>query len=135
MKQKSIYLCARYYAKPKQPKMTRIAGYMSDKDNVAWDEKVDFTLGLKDKDLLASKIVLNITEQKVTRNAFGTDKGFMELFEYFYNANPKQISNALQQFGMTIGKTNESIQENVREEAEASKGSEPAASAESAITS
>jgi len=105
-KPKSVFVCAQYFAKPRNPKMTRVPGYMADESNVVWDERVDVTHGLKDKDLLASKVVINISEQTVVRDSFNSGKGFYELFEYFYTANPREISQAIQRFGITIKDAN-----------------------------
>jgi hypothetical protein len=103
-KQKKIYLVANYSAKPKNPRMTHVKGYMANPENVAWDESVVVTAGLKTKDLMSSRVVLNISEQKVEKNSFGNEKSFYELFEYFYNSSPKDISNALRRLGITVGK-------------------------------
>jgi hypothetical protein len=126
---KSVYLIANYAARPKNRKMTHIKGYMADPANIAWDESVTITVGLKNKDLLNSRIVLNINEQKVERNTFGENKSFMELFEYFYTASPKEISQALQKVGISIGKKDEpvNVQEDVRSEEEAPAQPGPAA--------
>ena len=124
MKQKNAYLIAKYSAHPRKKHATATAGYMKDPNNVKWDEQVNITVGLKNKDFLSARIVLNITEQKVERNSFQNDKSFMELFEYFYNANPKDIGQALGSIGINVGKReNEHIQENVHSEAEAGPGS------------
>ena len=131
-KQRKIYLIANYSAKPKNKKMTHVKGYMLDPANIAWDESVIITAGLKTKDMMASRVVLNITEQRVERNTFGTDKSFYELFEYFYNSSPKDISDALRRVGITVGKKDDSIQENVRREEETSPGPEPASAADTA---
>jgi len=104
-KQKDIYVIAQYYAKPKNPKMTRVPGYMTDEANIAWDERVDVTYGLRSKDLVASKVVINISKQAVEKDSFKSGRSFDELFSYFYSANPKQIANAIRQFGITIGQT------------------------------
>jgi hypothetical protein len=102
MKQKPIYLIAVYSAKPKNPKMTHIKGYMSDPANIAWDESVHLTRGLKNRDAANARILLNITEQKVEKNTIGGNKSFIELFEYFYTNSSKEISNALRQLGVTV---------------------------------
>ena len=126
MKQKNVYLIAKYSAHPRKKHATAAAGYMKDPANVQWDEQVIVTLGLKNKDFLTGRIVLNINEQKVERNSFQNGKTFMELFEYFYNANPQDISRSLQQFGLQVGKKetqDDGLQENVPGQSEASEGS------------
>ena len=114
-KPKSIYVFAQYYAKPKNPKMTRIAGYMSDPNNLVWDERIDVTHGLKDRDRIAAKVIINISEQTVVCDGFNSGKSFDELFQYFYSANPSEIANAIRRFGITVRKTDESaLQEDVQ---------------------
>ena len=128
MKQKNVYLIAKYSAHPRKKHATATVGYMKDPANVQWDEQVIVTLGLKNKDFLTGRIVLNINEQKVERNSFQNGKTFMELFEYFYNANPQDISRSLQQFGLQVGKKetqDDGLQENVPGQSEEGAGSEP----------
>jgi len=129
-KQKKIYLVANYSAKPKNPRMTHVKGYIANPENIAWDESVVVTAGLKTKDLMSSRVVLNISEQKVEKNSFGNEKSFYELFEYFYNSSPKDISNALRRLGITVGKKDDPVQQNVQAESQASEGPKPAATGE-----
>jgi len=122
-KPKRIYLIAKYSAKPKDPKLTRFAGYVKDSDNMAWDEQIRITLGLKEKDFLSAKVVLNISEQKVERNSFNK-KSFIELFEYFYKASPDYISQALRELGVRFEEEkNDKIEEHVPTESKEGEGS------------
>lgn len=140
-KPKKVYLVAKYFARPKNRKMTSVKGYMKDPDNIAWDEQVGITLGIKERDMNTAKIVLNITDQKIERNGFQTDKSFMELFEYFYNASPKELGQQLRSVGISVAEKTDGNQGNVPEnqttdvlgEAEASTGPEPTAAAEPAV--
>jgi len=99
---KHIYLIANYSAKPKNPKMTHIKGYMSDPANVAWDESVHLTRGLKQRDSQNSRIILDITTQTVEKNTVGANKSFIQLFEYFYSTAPQEISRQLKLAGITV---------------------------------
>jgi hypothetical protein len=101
-KPKNIYLIAKYYARPRKPNATIYPGYMKDQANISWDEQITITRGLKNKDLLESKVTLNITTQEVERNSFQNGKPFYELFEYFYKANPQEISRALAATGINV---------------------------------
>ncbi len=135
-KPKSIYVFAQYYAKPKNPKMTRIAGYMSDPNNIVWDERIDVTHGLKDRDRIAAKVIINISEQTVERDGFNSGKSFDELFSYFYEANPKQIADAIRRFGITVRKTDvNAISEDVQGKEEETGRPERAAEAELDVAS
>jgi hypothetical protein len=113
--------------------MTRIAGYMTNPENLTYDERVAVSRGLRTKDLVNNNVVLNITKSVVEKNSFRTDKSFMEMFEYFYENNADYISQALRELGVTVEKasTNESVQEqhegDVQGEGQASEGSLTAA--------
>ncbi len=119
-KLKNIYLVAKYFAKPKDRRMTSVKGYMADPANVQWDEQVEIIAGNKPNVFATAKIVLNITEQKVERNGFtGSNKSFSELFEYFYTASPDELGRNLLAHGIRVEKpVNDTIPENVRSEEE-----------------
>jgi hypothetical protein len=102
MSKKKVYILASYFAKPKNKKMTAVKGYMKNPDNVAWDEQIGVSIGLKDKQLSTAKVVLNINDQVIVKNGFNTDKTFMQLFEYFYSASPQEISRQLKLAGITV---------------------------------
>ena len=103
---KNIYLIASYSMVPKNTKMTSAKGYMANKDNVSLNEKMHISRGIKAKDLKEARIILDISTQTVYKNAFATEdmrsKTFMELFEYFYKANPRYIAQALRSLGVTF---------------------------------
>lgn len=106
MKQKSIYLLAQYISKPKDPHMTRIPGYITNPENLSYDEAVSFTVGLKDRDIIKSNVILNISEGMVVRNTFNSGKSYDELFDYFNEAYPEYMKHFLvpsepTQFGNT----------------------------------
>lgn len=112
-KPKSVYIVANYAMKPRDPRQTFKAGYIKDGDNMHWDERVDVTVGIKDRDLAMAQIILNISEQKVVKNSFMSDKSFMELFQHYYTSSPHEISQALKNCGITV-----SEQEKPKAEAE-----------------
>lgn len=115
-KLKNIYLVAKYFAKPKDRRMTSVKGYMADPANVQWDEQVEIIAGNKPNVFATAKIVLNITEQKVERNGFtGSNKSFSELFEYFYTASPKEIGRSLLAYGIRVEKPVEDKKEDLPE--------------------
>lgn len=103
-KTKDIYVCAQYYAKPRNPKLTFQKGYSTNEDNIVWDECINVTHGLRSKDLSNAKVVINISQRKIEKDGFNSGKSFDELFSYFYEANPKQIADAIRRFGITITK-------------------------------
>ena len=134
-KPKNVFLVAKYFAKPKDRRMSSVKGYMQNPDNVQWDEQVEIIAGNKPNVFATAKIVLNITEQKVERNGFaGSNKSFSELFEYFYTASPKEIGRSLLAHGIRVEKpVDDTVQQNVQAEGEASPGPEPTATAEPTV--
>ena len=83
MKEKNIYLVAQYFMKPKAHVRTHIKGWMNDPNNVRYDEKVEISRGLRNKDVNA-KIILDLTNKQVHKNGFATDRPFDEIFKYFF---------------------------------------------------
>lgn len=90
MADKNIYLLAKYIARPKNPKMTHIKGYVTDPDNMVYDEQVTVTRGLRNKDL-QSHVILNLTEEKIHKNTYHTSTTFEEAFKYFHEGYANQI--------------------------------------------
>lgn len=138
----NVYLVAKYTATPRNRSQTYKSGYVTDSDNMQWNEEVDVVTRLKDKDLVSARIILNIIEQKVVKNNFNNDKSFMELFQYFYTSSPKEISHALQRVGISVAEPKETtdgevehVSEDVQAESEASERPESAATAELVIPS
>lgn len=131
MKTQNIYLVANYVTKPKNPRMTHVPGYMKDPANHQYDEQVAIVTRLKPRDMQA-KVIINLSEKRVERNAFNGKKEFDELFEYFYQGYDKYIKQVmgdldpeyLKQYESKISKSNEGQEET-------SSGSERTAEAES----
>ena len=135
MKTKDVYLIAKYAAHPRKKHATASPGYMKNPDNISWNEELLVTYGLKNKDFLAARIVLNITQQRVERNSFQNDKTFDELFNYFYSSNKEELNSRFRQVGISVGTKDATVQEDVHSEAEASEGSEPATTTDPVGTS
>jgi hypothetical protein len=100
MKIKDIHLLAYYVAKPKDPKKTKIAGYMSNPENQTYDERIEFTKGLNGKDRQYAGVVLNLNQKKIVYNKFSNDKTFDDLFKYFLEAYPQYVINVMAQLDM-----------------------------------
>ncbi len=83
MTQKNIYLVAQYFMKPKAHVRTHVKGWMNNPDNIRYDEKVEISRGLRSKDVNA-KIILDLTNKRVEKNGFATDRPFDEIFKYFF---------------------------------------------------
>jgi hypothetical protein len=101
MKIKDIHLIAFYVAKPRNPKMTHIKGYMKDPANIQYDERIEFTKGLQSKDQQYAGIVLNLNTKKVITNRFDKDqRDFDALFKYFLEAYPQYVIQVMAQLDM-----------------------------------
>jgi hypothetical protein len=87
---------------------------MKNPGNIKWDEELLVTYGLKNKDFLSARIVLNISQGRVERNSFQNDKTFEELFNYFYSNNKDELNQRFQMFGLSVEtkEKDEPVQEN-----------------------
>jgi hypothetical protein len=114
MKTKDVYLVAKYSAHPRKKHATAQPGYMKNPGNIKWDEELLVTYGLKNKDFLSARIVLNISQGRVERNSFQNDKTFEELFNYFYSNNKDELNQRFQMFGLSVEtkEKDEPVQEN-----------------------
>jgi hypothetical protein len=98
MKIKEIHLLAFYVARPRNPKMTHIKGYMKDPANIQYDERIEITRGLHGKDQQYAGIVLNLNQKKVVYNKFDTDqRDFDTLFKYFLEGYPQYVIQVMAQ--------------------------------------
>jgi len=98
----NIYLVAQYVAKPKNPRQSSQPGYMSNPDNIQWDERMYISQGLRKKDHQMN-VILDLTEEKIIKNSFNSGKSFEEVFKYFYEAYGDYIDDS-------VNKINEAIQ-------------------------
>jgi hypothetical protein len=100
MKIKEIHLLAHYYMKPRDPSKTKIKGYMSNPDNVRYDEGITFTKGLAPKDHNSAKVILNLNTKSVVKNGFGTSRSFDDFFKYYLEAYPQYVIQVMAQLDM-----------------------------------
>jgi len=101
MKIKDLHLLAFYVIKPKDPKMTHVKGYMSDPNNHQYDERIEFTKGLKPNDHNYAGVVLNLSKKTIIKNRFNAyDGDFDKLFKYFLEAYPEYVINVMAQLDL-----------------------------------
>lgn len=96
MNNKDIYLVAFYGMKPRPGVKTNVKGWMDNKDNLQYDERVEITKGYKKSSQLA-RIVLNLTKKSVERNTFNDDKDFKSFFKYFFGGYHQYIITVMTQ--------------------------------------
>ena len=97
----NIYLVAQYVARPKDSTKTAQPGYMTNPENIEWDERMYITQGIRKKDEQMN-VILDLTEEKIIKNSFESGKKFNEMFEYFYEACGNYIDECI----TTINETN-----------------------------
>jgi fructose-specific phosphotransferase system component IIB len=100
MKNKTVYLVAYYYMKPRpRYARTQIKGWMNNPDNVVWDEQVGITNKLKKNDIDSAKIILDLSERKIFRNSWSNGKSFDDLFEHFYQGYQRYLDPVIEKLG------------------------------------
>ena len=95
MKTKHRYMLINYLQTAKYPKRTHEKGYWSNPDNIQWDEMVEFSFGLKNKDRQTYSIILDLDEQVVLKNSMSGEKNFTVLLNYFREHYSSQIASYL----------------------------------------
>ena len=81
-------------ARPKNPRQTAKAGYMTNPDNIEYDEHLSMTKGFKDK-YLSNHVILDLTEQKLVKNSFNTNRNFEDVFGHFMQNYEEHIKSSL----------------------------------------
>lgn len=100
MKPRSIYLVAYYMMKPKTHRVnTSVKGWMSNPNNISYEEQIAVTNRLKDKDLNMAKVILDLTNRSVYRNSWSEERSFDDLFEHFYSGYPQYLDPVIKQLG------------------------------------
>jgi hypothetical protein len=94
MANRNIYLVAKYTGRPKDPRQTAKAGYMTNPDNIEYEEQVYITRGLRDKDT-QNHVVLNLTEEKIVKNTFNTGVSFEEILAHYVEGYADYINDSV----------------------------------------
>ena len=91
-----IYLVAFYGMKPRPGVNTSVKGWMNDKNNLQYDEKIEITRGQKKSSLLAN-VILNLSQKSVQRNTFNDDRDFKSFFKYYFGGYDQYITAVMKQ--------------------------------------
>ena len=86
---------AYYHTRPKDPRRTKEAGYITNPDNINYEESINITRGLKYRDETTAGVILNLSQQQVARNTFKSDADFASLLGYFQEGYPKYINTII----------------------------------------
>ena len=74
---------------------------MENANNYQYDERVEFTTGLKNNDQQLAGIILNLNKKTVLRNRYNNEqKDFDSLFKYFLNAYPNYVIQVMSKLDM-----------------------------------
>lgn len=92
MKNKDLHLLAYYAITPKNPQFCVRKGYIKDPNNINYEESINITRGLRDKDIASTSVILNLSQQKVVRNVFNDNRDFASLLAHFQQGYPQYIN-------------------------------------------
>ena len=81
--------------RPKNPRQTAKAGYISNPENIEYDEHISMSRGLKDK-FMSNHVILDLTEQKIVKNSFNSNRNFEEVFAHFMQNYEQHIKDSIQ---------------------------------------
>ena len=97
----NIYLLAIYVARPKNPRQTSRAGYITDPNNVQYDENLEIVRGWRDRYMKYS-VVLDLTNEKIVKNSFRTEKTFDDLFAHYHEGFGEYIEQTVNELNATL---------------------------------
>lgn len=89
-----IYLLATYVARPKNPRQTNRAGYITDPNNIQYDENLSIVRGWRDRYLKCS-VILDLTNERVVKDIFTSGKTFAELFAHYHEGFGEYIEQTV----------------------------------------
>ncbi len=96
-----IYLLANYRARPKNPRLTAQLGYMSNPDNIIYDEELAIVRGWRDR-YIKNSVVLDLTNERVIKNSFRTEKTFDDLFAHYHEGFREYIEQTVNELNATL---------------------------------
>jgi len=96
MKNKNVYLVAFYTMKPRPGVNTSVKGWMNNKDNLQYDERLEITRGIKKNSYLAN-VILDLSNKTISKNTFNDESDFKSFFKYYFGGYHKYISTVMNQ--------------------------------------
>ena len=97
----SIYLIVQYVGKPRNPRMTSQPGYISNPENMIYEETIMVSRGLNPRDRQNGHVVLNLTEETLIKNTFSDEKDFTKLLAHYVDGFGDQINNTIKALNET----------------------------------
>lgn len=92
----NIYLVAFYGMKPRPGVNTSKKGWMEDKNNLQYDERVEITRGRKKSSALAN-VVIDLSTKTIVKNTFNDDRDFRSFFKYYFGGYYQYITAVMKQ--------------------------------------
>jgi hypothetical protein len=75
--------------------MTSQPGYISNPENIMYEETIMVSRGLKSRDRQNGHVVLNLTEELLVKNTFSDEKDFTKLLAHYVDGFGDQINNTV----------------------------------------
>jgi len=82
--------------KPRRGVNTSKKGWMDDKANLQYDERLEITRGLKKNSSIAS-VILNLSDKTITKNTFNDNSDFRSFFKYYFGGYHKYVSTVMKE--------------------------------------
>jgi hypothetical protein len=82
--------------KPRPGVKTNVKGWMDNKDNLQYDERLEITKGVKKNSQLAN-VILDLTNKTIVRNRFNDTSDFKEFFKYYFGGYHKYVSTVMKE--------------------------------------
>jgi len=93
---KNVYLVAFYSITPRRGVNTSKKGWMADKNNLQYDERLEITRGLKKNSNIAN-VILNLSDKTIAKNNFNDNSDFRSFFKYYFGGYHKYISTVMKE--------------------------------------
>jgi hypothetical protein len=100
----TIYLLAKYYRVPRDPRQTQQAGYINNPDNYAWDETIKFARTLRSQDQTDHNVILDIFNQRMIKCNMPDmqNKPYDQVFAYYYQNYQNYFDRMFQALGLSV---------------------------------
>lgn len=82
--------------KPRPGVKTNVKGWMDNKENLQYDERLEITKGLKKNSQIAN-VILDLSNKVIAKNTFNDDSDFRSFFKYFFGGYHKYISTVMKE--------------------------------------
>jgi hypothetical protein len=83
-----------YTAQPRDPKQTKVKGYMTNPNNIIYTERVEMSVGVKPNIQGQAGVILDLTAHTVIKNKFNPSANFEDVVKYYCQAYPDYLREA-----------------------------------------